>query len=202
MVIGIIGVLAGLLVPTIGIAQRRSKISNTKNDINVLTVAIEHYEGRFRDYPPTELSILYEGETGNGLNDGIETLLAVLTSKRDGPACLTDIKEDQLANLDEDQIKLNETYADLNWTFGDRQLREYVDHFGNPYVYVHNADYERSYRVTTVDGEKVTVRCRLSKETKAHHSPQSYQIWSLGPDGVNSGGHNDDDAGEDDIASW
>lgn len=201
VVIAIIGVLSGLLVPTIGIARRKSRVNNTQSDINTLKVSIELYQGRNGDYPPTELEVVYEGETGNGINDGIESLLAFLTSKKGGPACF-EPQEDLLSNLDEDQLKLNDTKSELDWLFGDRQLREYVDHFGNPYVYVHNADYHRTYRVQTEEGETVSVRCQVSSKTQAHHSPQSYQIWSFGVDGINQNGVNGDEVEGDDINSW
>lgn len=52
VVIAIIGVLAAILVPTLGAAIRKAKIGAVAMEVNQLSQAIEAYKLQFGDYPP------------------------------------------------------------------------------------------------------------------------------------------------------
>ncbi|MEO8498536.1 MAG: prepilin-type N-terminal cleavage/methylation domain-containing protein, partial [Planctomycetota bacterium] len=52
VVIAIIGILAAILVPTLGAAIRRAKIGAVAMEVNQLSQAIEAYKLEFNDYPP------------------------------------------------------------------------------------------------------------------------------------------------------
>ncbi|MCA8962320.1 MAG: type II secretion system protein [Planctomycetes bacterium] len=203
VVLAIIAALAGLLTPAIHYARVKSKRDTTSNLIQQLTLAAESYNGDWGDYPPTTLEGY--GVYGNGVNDGIESFLAHVTSRRKGGPYF-DYKEDSLANLDEDTLGVGEVRAELDWVFGDDQLREIIDSFGNPLVYVHNADYERAYKICLGDdpARKLTVRAGRSAKTATYHEPTRFQLWSIGPNSESETGAEPPKEGEesDDIGNW
>lgn len=201
VVIAIISALAGLLVPVVRSAKIKSKKTQAKNTINAMALSLEAYNSDWADYPPTSLSE-YDVPV-NGMNDGIESVLAHLTSRRKGGPYYEDYKEEQLENYDDDRVVVAEFLEQINWLFGDDQLRELVDPFGNPFVYFHNRDYEISYKVNQEFGEKSTVvQAGQSKKTATYFSPLKYQMWSMGPNGKSDTGPETDSETSDDIGSW
>jgi len=56
----------------------------------------------------------------------------------------------------------------MRWVFGDDQLREYVDPWGVPYVYIHNRDYVREYSVSQENGPH-KISAGTSKKTATFH---------------------------------
>jgi type II secretory pathway pseudopilin PulG len=52
VVISIIAILAGILVPVIGVVRRRGQVTATVLEIQNLKAAIETYKQKFGDYPP------------------------------------------------------------------------------------------------------------------------------------------------------
>ncbi|MDG1455452.1 MAG: hypothetical protein P8R38_04540, partial [Planctomycetota bacterium] len=95
-----------------------------------------------------------------------------------------------LDNLDSD-ILANDMVEQMSWLFGDNQLREYLDPWGNPYVYIHNRDYGREFSVSQ-EGVPVMVTSGTSVKTSTFHEPIRFQIWSAGPDGIHENGKGDD----------
>jgi len=68
-VIGIILILMGLLVPTIGSATHKSKIAAVKSTISKLEMAINNYKVAFGEFPP-DLSYRYLGKPLFSSNHG------------------------------------------------------------------------------------------------------------------------------------
>ena len=164
---------------------------SAKAIIERLKLALSNYESDYGDYPPTSLADLDQGS--NGLNDGIESLVRCLsTTEKSGP--YYDFPEKDLDNLDGDTVRenFNRSY------FKAAQAFEYLDPWGNPYIYFHNRDYEKPEEVGryTLGGKKVPCVPGCSEKTEQYHGFNTFQIWSCGPDGVNQGG------GGDDINSW
>ena len=193
VVIAIIGILAGLLIPTIVGARNRGYVTATTATIQTMRTALESYQVRFGDYPPTSLAAM-KVRLPNDLNVGIESAVACLSTTKSGGPYLQALPEEQYGNFDKDSLGSNPT----SWWFGDTQLREVLDGWGRPLVYFHNRDYARPgpfAKVTT--GESVEI-CAPAKspQTGAYHNPMSYQIWSFGADGKNQNGE------EDDVGGW
>ncbi|MBI5365412.1 MAG: prepilin-type N-terminal cleavage/methylation domain-containing protein [Planctomycetes bacterium] len=191
IVIAIIGILAGLAVPALVGAKRQSRIRAAQADLSGLKAALEVYNTRFGDYPPSSLAAY--GVKVNETNNGVESLVACLQSTlKNGP--FGDWKEERYVNLDEDDAGKNLT----SWWFGDTQLRELADDWGNPYVYYHCRDYAQPDAAAqyTVNGATVETAPGKSEKTKAYHNPRTYQIWSCGPDETNQNGE------EDDVHAW
>ncbi len=200
VVIGIITVLSALLVPMVLSGRRRSMEKNTKLLIQELTVGLNGYVQKAGDYPPTRLSEEYD-VSGNDLNDGIESVIACLSSQNRGGPFL-EHREDLLANTDSDQIGNADATKALNSIFGNDKLWEYVDPWGNPLVYFHNRDYEAIFEVLDANGEKVEVSAARSPKTETYFSPTTYQLWSFGPNAKNENGLYETDGFADDIGSW
>lgn len=191
VVMGILVVLVGIIVPTTFRARRNAKVSQTASMIQQMSLALANYETEFGDYPPSTLKDC--GLTVNKQNDGIESLVACLsTMKKNGP--YYDFDEDRLANADGDRVPdFNDSYLKKGLAY------EYLDPWGNPFIYFHNRDYQSpeivsKYRVL----DKTTFKAipQKSEKTGNWHGFDSFQLWSAGPDGKNEDGEGDD------ITSW
>ncbi len=189
VVIAIIGVLAGMGTTMLGYATKRSAIGLAEQEIQRLILGIETYQLDFGDFPPTSMEEEYE-ISGNGLDEGIESLVAHLASRSRGRSYF-EFKEQYLENLDGDRLTDANLVEQMRWVFGDDQLREYVDPWGVPYVYIHNRDYVREYSVSQENGP-LKISAGTSKKTATFHEPLRFQIWSAGPDGLHQAGAGDD----------
>ena len=56
VVISIIGVLAGMLLPVLGIAKRKAQVAKTRVEISGLMTAINQYEADYHRYPASDLA--------------------------------------------------------------------------------------------------------------------------------------------------
>lgn len=65
MVITIIALLAGLLLPVIGAAQRRAQTARTLSEIHLLETAITQFRSRYGVYPPSRIHLRENGNYGN-----------------------------------------------------------------------------------------------------------------------------------------
>ena len=193
VVIAIIGVLAGLGTRMLGYATKSSAIGLAEQEMQRLILGVETYTLDFGDFPRSSMERDYE-ISGNGLDEGIESLVAHLASRSRGRSYF-EFKEEHLENLDEDRLSNVDLREKMNWVFGDDQLREYVDPWGVPYVYIHNRDYESEFSVTQESGP-VMITAGTSEKTATHYEPLRFQIWSAGPDGIHQNG------GGDDVSAW
>lgn len=182
VVIIIIGILASFVAVGVTAAINSAKNSATEGMIKALVGACGTYYTQWGDYPPTDLQEL--GGSGiNDLNNGIEALVACLSSKRGGGIKYT-ADEGFLGNADNDKASSNVT----DWYFGDTALREYIDAFGSTLFYHHHKDYARTsprlvkYKLNP-GGEVVEIKPMKSAATNAYVGPASFQIGSVGKDG-------------------
>jgi prepilin-type N-terminal cleavage/methylation domain-containing protein len=193
IVIAIIGLLAGLLLPSLLGAKQQARIGATKTTLEALRGALEQYQSRFGDYPPSTLAAFRVGMP-NDTNVGIECATACLATTIGGRPFIEGFREELFGNTDKDSTSSNPT----KWFFGNSDLREIVDDWGNPIVYFHFRDYKKPDAMSkyVIRGKVQACRPGLSSATATFHNPYKYQIWSAGPDGVNQNGL------EDDIAGW
>ena len=192
VVIAIIGVLAGLGSQMMGYSIKKGNISVAESEIQRLILGIESFQLDHGDYPPSSMEEEYE-VSGNGLDTGNESMVAHLASRAKGRTYF-DFTEEYLENLDNDSLDSG-LVDEISWVFGDSQLREYVDPWGNPYVYIHNRDYGREFSVTG-EGKPVMVGAGQSEKTATWYEPIRFQIWSAGPDGIH------ENAEGDDVSQW
>ena len=188
VVIAVISVLAAISIPVLGGVRKRQNATATKLLIENLKVKLEQYASDFGDFPPSTPKLV--GLPSNGVNDGIECLVRCLSTKRkSGP--YFEFPEGQLGNSDDDTATGNPTGSYMT----ARELFELQDAFGNALIYLHNADYEKGHKVKVGD-EVFPVKGCKSKKRGQFHGLTSYQIWSVGANGK------DDQGEEDDVTSW
>ncbi len=195
-VIGILTLLAGLLVPTIAVVRKSERKKNAVLRTQYVSGALIAYQADFGDFPPTDWESEYD-LAGNGINTGIESLVAHLNTRAKAGPYLRDFKEDDLQNSDKDEN--DGLRLELDSALGNAQLWELVDPWGNPFVYFHNRDYERSFDVhesVTTKPKRVAAQAAHSSKLGTWQNATTYQIWSLGPNEKNENGMGDD------IGTW
>ncbi len=191
VVIAIIGILAGMILAVLPVILEGSKAKVASTEIANLATALVIYEEKFQDYPPT----FHEAFKGNKKNEGNESLVACLSTKLDGGPFF-EFKTDRLENLDKDNAPkaLSELFKSIYKT---KSLFEFVDPFGQPYIYFHGNDLSGKTRARyTIQGKVVTVTPAPPDKTGAYPGVGKFQILSTGPNGQY------DKGGEDDLTSW
>ena len=197
VVITIISILAGLSLYGVLKAKKTGIESSVKTDVQMLCARIESFKNAFGYYPPISLAGLKV--KGNGINEGNESLFAFLLSKKKGGPFADDLKEDRWENGDADVLSPKELLAvktALDWARGTGQLLEYVDYWSSPFVYIPARDYGKKLKYQAEGGAVFEVTARKNVKTGTYCSPTTYQLWSVGADGVNQNGEGDD------IVSW
>jgi prepilin-type N-terminal cleavage/methylation domain-containing protein len=202
VVMGIVGVLAGMLVVVIFVWAKKGPETESRNRVQKVTALVDAWRLRFDGfYPPVRLADLPRiaggtkvvKRTSNGVNEAIETLWQALNW--DGFGVELGITDAQLGNTDEDAL-------DEAITRAGKALLEILDGYGNPLVYFPNTAYaeaDRSpptYRLGVgegFDGRDVTPRPHRAAHG-GFAQPDSFQVFSMGPDGEPNT--------EDDILGW
>ncbi|MHC4923987.1 MAG: type II secretion system protein [Planctomycetota bacterium] len=202
VVLAIIATLVGLVAAIIprGMAAKRKMrgttlVTNVGAGIDALKLDRQTY-GR---YPPSRSKDLRIGKqavgkklgTANTVNVGIECVWFLLRTEEIGAPQVND--DDQLVgNTDGDNFR-NPLGLD------DTEAREFVDPWGNPLVYFHSSDYKQPKGLTTImnlQGDKLEVKPKKRSKSAGGGfiGPNSFQLFSLGPNGV----QDPDDAEEND----
>ncbi len=189
VVVAIIGILAALLIPTVTMVKNQANRDAVQTNLKRISSALESYNQDYGDYPPSSLEN-YTDEELNDMNNGSEALTACLMTEQKNGVYL-EWQEDQYGNTDGDSTEENLT----GWFFGDNQLRELVDTWQNPIVYIHYRDYPKAdelgkYKLRT--GTKVEIEPAKNQDTATFYKPGAFQIWSVGPDLKNENGSGDD----------
>ena len=184
VVIAIIGILAGLTLVGVTMAITSSKSSSTEAMIEAMKGGLEQYRVRWGDYPPSSLGKKFKVRL-NDTNNGIESFVACLSSRKKGGILWRPPSEELYSNTDKDRAPKNVT----DWYFGDKQLREVTDYFGTTLTYLHHRDYGRASSQITgyvfSPGEKsLRIRAIKSDKTKSYALPDKFQITSTGRDGI------------------
>jgi len=203
-VIAIISVLAGLTYGSIAVARKFADQKATQQEIQNLVAAANSYNSAWGDYPPGMLAAFKL--KGNGVNEGNEALVLALSGRKKGGPFHEAFPETRLENGDVDQLAARDLQAlkkDLDFPQTALQLYEYLDLWGNPFVYIHNRDYGTKAKIKYTSRPRdssvaVTVEVLAAKSAKlgTYQAPTSFQIWSFGPNGKNENGEGDD------ITSW
>jgi len=194
VVISIVGILGGVLLSAFYVARQHAHVQRGEAEIVALKSALEQYRTDFGDYPPSTLDRLSGGgSTGNSVNEGNEAMTACLaTSRMNGPYYYVSGPDDRrFRNLDGDSGVASWTA----WVFPDSDLREIVDPWDNPYIYFNGRDLKAG-TTAAYSGQTVLVSPVAGEDQGTFRSALTFQLWSCGPDGVNTEGQGDD------ITSW
>jgi prepilin-type N-terminal cleavage/methylation domain-containing protein len=192
VVLSIIAVLLVLVSPTIWRMFGKGQVGREKAVVQTIKIAVKALEAdpRYGDLPPSFLDAVdspfppESGVTPNRVNLGIESLVAIF--HRSGSTFESPFtEEDRFRNLDEDSSRERVT------DFGTRELFEYVDLWGNPYVYFRLRDFEGPNRTVSVNvlsatGEVERIEVwplRNERLGTFFGFNDGFQILSFGPDG-------------------
>jgi prepilin-type N-terminal cleavage/methylation domain-containing protein len=185
VVIVIIGILTALVTIGIAAAMTSARSTATAATLTALAGACNTYNGRWGDFPPTLVDDM-GGRAPNDTNNGIEALVAAVSSEKRGGILWRPESEEFYSNTDNDDLSGGK--EKIGWYFGDSKLREVTDSFGNVIIYIAHRDYAKprpgtiKYRVVK-DGEAVTVAPEKSAATSTWVNAGRYQLRSAGPDG-------------------
>jgi prepilin-type N-terminal cleavage/methylation domain-containing protein len=186
IVVVIIGVLASLVLIGVTYAIKTSKISNTQAMIGTIQGALDNYHTRWRDYPPSSLAEYRGIRVPNDTNNGVESLVASLSSKQKGGILYQPPSQEMYQNSDEDELPRNPTESYLTEA-GAYPLLEYMDFFGKSLLYMHHKDYARPGAGTTAYKLELGGEEKQFKPAKGAGSswamPDKFQLYSAGPDG-------------------
>jgi len=193
VVIAIIASLIGAGSLMLNIATKKRMVQTTQGRLNSLGAALEqiHNTDQLGRYPPTSLAKLQSPGGGfdgvkftagtNDTNVGIETLYVVFRLPGINVMPQNVDGEDCTGNTDDD--KANMVIGKL----AKPDLFEYLDAWGRPFVYFASADYKDPSKVELYvlekGGEKIKVHPKMSEKSGEYVRPDSFQLFSLGPDG-------------------
>jgi hypothetical protein len=117
----------------------------------------------------------------NDVNVGIETVFVVFRLQGVNVAPQGVDGEGSVGNTDGDKAG-----STTGTKLAKADLMEYLDAWGNPLVYFSSADYKDPSKVETYmlgTGEKIKAAPRRNEKTGEFVRPDSFQLYSLGPDG-------------------
>lgn len=175
--------IIGILIAASGGAYMKwfSKAEEDKTRTNILELQSYawSYNDRRGDYPPSQLKALGIATTGDEDNEGIEAFVQALFHK-DYDGARPDTASD-LINKDDDEANKKIT------VFERPSLFEFPDAWDNPLIYIRYSDYAKvfTYSVLTEYGlESIEVRALKNPKTGTYYNFESFQIFSVGKDGV------------------
>ena len=185
IVIVIISILASLAIVGVMAAFGTAKDSSTEAMIRSMEGALNSYRMVYGDFPPSSLDRIRPRMALNDMNNGIESFVACVSTKKRSEPFWRPPSEGLYCNMDNDKADVNVT----DWYFGDKELREVKDFFGNVLYYIHSSDYEQPgpklTRVLMRTGEKpVDVKPQKNTKTNTWGNFGKFQILSAGKDGI------------------
>lgn len=178
----ILAILVGVLVTQLRDSQSAIEVENARQQLMTLEGAIQAYQNENGAAPSSSFQAGQE-VANDGLNVGIEALVVALWSnKYEAGGLLSDVR-DRLVNTDGDRSTKKLT------DFGNRDLLEIPDPWGNPVAYIERSDYavtNRRYLTIDLEGQEVeSVPLPIKNPTTGqYYSSQGFQLISAGPDGV------------------
>jgi prepilin-type N-terminal cleavage/methylation domain-containing protein len=200
VVLAILGALVSMVVAIIPRAMLGKAKLSASTLVNGIGAELESQKlGDYGRYPPTRTTDLRIGKSTvgkdlgvpNGINVGIETVTVFLEIPEIGASQITQ-DESLIGNTDADTFRAAKGKSD------DAGAREYLDPWGRPLVYFHSNDYKNYKGLDVIkprEGEDIRVWPKKVSADKGggYMCPNSFQLFSLGPDGVQDDGPESDD---------
>jgi len=181
-VILILSILAVILISNLRGATEAAKTQTGAQLLAKLGAAIESYQNEFGGYPASSFAPGQE-VSNDGENVGIEALVVALFSRKwEAGGLLAEVK-DALVNTDGDSSSKQLT------DFGNRQLFEIPDPWGNPIAYIERTDYGvtgrpyHTYDGKTGEENPTSPTAFKNPRTGLYYQSESFQLTSAGPDG-------------------
>ncbi len=191
VVIAIIAALIGTGSVMLSIAGKKRMISDTQGRMNGIGSSLDmlHAVDQMGRYPPSQISKMSSisgfdaakmGGQPNATNSGIEAVyVAFKLPGMTVPVSGVDI-EGATGNTDDDKAMSPPEKMKVP------DLFEYLDAWGNPFIYFSASDYKDPAKVAEYvrgDGTKVTAKPHTNEQTKDFLMSDKFQLFSMGPDG-------------------
>jgi prepilin-type N-terminal cleavage/methylation domain-containing protein len=191
----VIAIIASLIAATslmLSIGNKKKAQTETWGRLNGIGAAIEQLRStdQLGRYPPTEITKLsFQGFDGkkfgqpNATNVGIETIYVAFRLPGINVTPSGVEAEDAVGNTDDDKA------SSMVGKMAKPDLFEYLDAWGNPLVYISASDYKDPSKVAEyVLGDAahthVKVAPKKNEKTGEFVRPDSFQLFSMGPDGI------------------
>jgi prepilin-type N-terminal cleavage/methylation domain-containing protein len=181
IVIGIIAVLAAALMPAMFEAHNAAKHSNTEALFVRIATACDTFERQHHYYPPDDFvdpdgKLTFKND--NGINTGIESLVAFLSQAQATGADFSDLGQ-QLTNTDSDDN--GAVLPVLN----RKERLEIADAWMTPLAYFSktskNGGFGKAQKIIGSDGQTQTVTAKKNAEGLPL-GKNKFQLLSAGPD--------------------
>ena len=224
-VVAIIGILAGLIIPTVVIAQRRGRETQAKSDISGIMTALKQLKSDYNRYLAQSGSAYYAGGVSASSSQissftcsvGHSSSQTHTVIRVDGDlydALIAELSAPKNGGLSSDMKKLvnkrKKTYLDPkngfvptdNYNITANKEKLWRDPWGNPYVIFIGVDTDHQLKMADTNSSSIAT---------------GIAVYSFGPNGENDGGCNsalddcissidgngsDNHKNHDDIASW
>lgn len=203
VVLAILATLISLVAATIPRALRAQASTKCNTLLQSMGAALELLRNdneQYGKYPPSRTRDIQIGKNKvgkdlgmpNETNVGIESVYFILNNPDIHVSQVT-ADPDLIGNTDEDSFRSARGIAP------DAFAREYLDPWGQPFAYFHSNDYKEPKGLTelrSLDGRKIVVWPKKlpAKAGGGFLNPNSFQLFSVGPNGV----QDTDDAEESD----
>ena len=166
MVIAIIGILAGILIPTVGAVRKQANIAASKSQISQYITAIQQFKGEYGYYPFADGSDI-EFDISSAANNNL--LITTLTGRKvDGSG-----PDDNPTEGNRRRIAFH-SFSESEYLEGTTTI---ADRFGNPNIVI-VIDGDNNGRVTPSGFSEVKVP--VTAYVKANDSDKSmptYELW-------------------------
>jgi type II secretory pathway pseudopilin PulG len=164
IVIGIIGILAAVFLPDLLGAKESANVTATAANLSRLATGAETFARRHGYYPPDDLQDPEDKlkfKPDNGLNTGIESLVAFLSQSRADGADLGDLGS-ALTNTDGDD------HGELLPVLNRKGRLEVADAWGTPLAYFSKQSkalgFGRPQTVASATGERLVANARKNAD--------------------------------------
>ncbi len=223
VVIGIIGLLAGLLLPAVSGGRQKGMITQAKADMNSIRMALKNVETNYGQMVKTggtndSPTATFNGKTAKHVSTSKDGEKVIAIGNKDlGDTNYKDTYREFIRELcaPEDISAANKNINTRNIKFldappeyneNDNDTIWWSDPWGNPYTVLINVNYTNKVYIPAGSGAKL----RSGITTPNNYDggwllSGSVFLYSLGPNGVDNSGLNQNNLGDnttDDICSW
>lgn len=192
MVVAIIAVLAGLLIPLIGYAKTAAKVAKCEAQLGTVKAALAVFKDANGFYPQTGFETVFVNPAAGSSKEKYLTVgqRSDVNTVSGTKGALNSSSWDSAASilLQALQTVDRDNFRDPN------ALRDPFTGGGTPKVIRYRP--AKFYPLRPADSELWLI------DTEDPPNPDSYQIWSAGPDGKDQYGERVDGKKSDDVTNW
>jgi type II secretory pathway pseudopilin PulG len=197
VVIAIIGILAGILLPVLANAKKKTRITQARNDMSSIILAVSQYEADYNRYPATKAIEMLGGDYTYTNNNHV--VFAILLNEDFGANAgfARNPKRARMLNA--------KMVSDGNPSGVGTGDRVYRDPWGTPYAVSVDLDGDNrcfdAFYSTRADGDAVGLRPNTPPNPPWFFNGD-VMAWSFGPDQQIEDGNAKAGLNKDNVLSW